>query len=133
MAHAASRHPILAQWSHRIQKLLSAADIDWSDIATHSAFHSLPTTIIPRMNWNDLIAEIPAEGSTGSSDAPIIGIEYDSRRVRPGTIFVAMKGGSSDGNKFIGKAIAAGALGIITDSPHTFDHLTVYEAGLPAL
>lgn len=85
------------------------------------------------MNWNDLIAEIPAEGSIGSSEAPITGIEYDSRRVRPGSIFVAMKGGSTDGNKFIDKAIAAGALGIITDSPHVFDRLTVYEAGLPAL
>ena len=85
------------------------------------------------MNWNELIAEIPAEGSTGSSDAPITGIEYDSRRVRSGSVFVAMKGGSTDGNKFIEKAVAAGALGIITDSPHTFDHLTVYQAGLPAL
>jgi len=85
------------------------------------------------MNWNDLITEIPAEGSTGSSDAPITGIEYDSRRVRPGSIFVAMKGGSTDGNKFIDKAIAAGAIGVITDSPHVFDHLTVYQAGMPAL
>ncbi len=85
------------------------------------------------MNWNDLIAEVPAEGSTGNSDAPITGIEYDSRRVRPGSVFVAMKGGSTDGNKFVEKAIAAGALGIITDSPYTFDHLTVYKAGLPAL
>jgi len=85
------------------------------------------------MNWNDLIAEITADNSTGSSDAPIAGIEYDSRRVRPGSVFVAMKGGSTDGNKFVDKAIAAGALGIITDSPHAFDHLTVYQAGLPAL
>ena len=85
------------------------------------------------MNWKDLIAEITAEGATGSSDAPITGIEYDSRRVRPGSVFVAMKGGSTDGNKYIDKAIAAGALGIITDSAPTFDHLTVYEAGLPAL
>ena len=85
------------------------------------------------MNWKDLIAEITAEGATGGSDAPITGIEYDSRRVRPGSVFVAMKGGSTDGNKYIDKAIAAGALGIITDSAPTFDHLTVYEPGLPAL
>ena len=85
------------------------------------------------MKWDDLIAEITAEGSTGGSDAPVTGIEYDSRRVRPGAVFVAMKGGSTDGNKFVEKAIAAGALGIITDSPHIFDHLTVYQAGLPAL
>lgn len=85
------------------------------------------------MNWNDLITEITAVGATGSSSAPITGIEYDSRRVRPGSVFVAMKGGSTDGNKYIDKAIAAGALGVITDSAPAFDHLTVYEAGLPAL
>jgi UDP-N-acetylmuramoyl-L-alanyl-D-glutamate--2,6-diaminopimelate ligase len=85
------------------------------------------------MNWQELTTEITAEGATGSSDAPITGVEYDSRRVRPGSVFVAMKGGSTDGNKYIDKAIAAGALGIITDSAPTFDHLTVYEAGLPVL
>lgn len=85
------------------------------------------------MNWIDLIAEVSAVGSTGSSNAPISGVEYDSRRVRPGSVFVAMKGGSTDGNRFVDKAIAAGALGIITDSSNTFDHLTVYEAGLPVL
>jgi len=31
------------------------------------------------------------------------------------------------------KAIAAGALGVITDSPQKFDHLLVFEAGLPVL
>ena len=85
------------------------------------------------MNWNELIAEVTAVGSTGGSSTPVTGIEYDSRRIRPGSVFVAMKGGSADGNRFVDKAIAAGALGIITDSSHTFDHLTVYEAGLPVL
>jgi UDP-N-acetylmuramoyl-L-alanyl-D-glutamate--2,6-diaminopimelate ligase len=53
--------------------------------------------------------------------------------VRKGSVFVAMKGGSTDGNRYVEKAIAAGALGIITDSPPTFDHLLVFEAGLPLL
>jgi UDP-N-acetylmuramoyl-L-alanyl-D-glutamate--2,6-diaminopimelate ligase len=85
------------------------------------------------MNWNDLIAEIASEGSAGSSDALITGIEYDSRRIRPGAVFVAMRGGTTDGNRYVDKAIAAGALGIITDSSQTFDHLLVYNAGLPVL
>ncbi len=85
------------------------------------------------MNWNDLIAEISTVGSTGASNTPVTGIEYDSRQVRPGSVFVAMKGGSTDGNRYVDKAIAAGAAGIITDSAHMFDHLTVYEAGLPIL
>ena len=85
------------------------------------------------MNWNDLVAEITAVGSTGSSAAPITGIEYDSRRVRPDSVFVAMKGGATDGNRYVEKAIAAGALGILTDSAQTFDHLTVYQPAVPVL
>jgi UDP-N-acetylmuramoyl-L-alanyl-D-glutamate--2,6-diaminopimelate ligase len=83
------------------------------------------------MLWPDLIAEITAVGSSGSSSQLITGIEYDSRRVRPGSVFVAMKGGTTDGNRYVDKAIAAGALGIITDSSHTFDHLVVYKSELP--
>jgi UDP-N-acetylmuramoyl-L-alanyl-D-glutamate--2,6-diaminopimelate ligase len=85
------------------------------------------------MNWNELIAEIAAVGSGGASDTDITGIEYDSRRVRPGSVFVAMKGGSTDGNRYVEKAIAAGALGIITDSAQMFDHLLVFQPGRPVL
>ena len=85
------------------------------------------------MIWNDLIAEVAAIGAAGNSAAPVTGIEYDSRRIRPGAVFVAMKGGSTDGNRYADKALAAGALGIVTDSAETFDHLTVYQPGLPTL
>ncbi|MFZ0745083.1 MAG: UDP-N-acetylmuramoyl-L-alanyl-D-glutamate--2,6-diaminopimelate ligase [Terracidiphilus sp.] len=85
------------------------------------------------MKWKDLIDEVTAEDAGGSSELPVRGVEYDSRRVRPGAVFVAMKGGSTDGNRYIDKALAAGALGVITDSAPTFDHLLVYQAGLPVL
>jgi UDP-N-acetylmuramoyl-L-alanyl-D-glutamate--2,6-diaminopimelate ligase len=85
------------------------------------------------MNWNDLISEVASIGSTGGSGASVTGVEYDSRRVRPGAVFVAMKGGSTDGNRYVDKAIAAGALGIITDSAQKFDHLTVYQPGIAVL
>src|SRR5262249_11921280 len=42
--------------------------------------------------------------------------EYDSRRIKPGDVFVAMRGESSDGNQFIDKAIASGAVAVVTDS-----------------
>ena len=85
------------------------------------------------MKWKDLIAEVDAVGASGDSDRDITGMEYDSRRVRPGSVFVAMKGGTTDGNRYVDKALAAGALGIITDSGHSFDHLLVYDAGRPVL
>ncbi len=51
-----------------------------------------------------------------SGNPSVSGLEYDSRRVKPGTAFVAMRGESSDGNLFIDKAIQAGAVAIVTDS-----------------
>ncbi|HEY1578989.1 MAG TPA: UDP-N-acetylmuramoyl-L-alanyl-D-glutamate--2,6-diaminopimelate ligase [Terracidiphilus sp.] len=85
------------------------------------------------MLWQELIAEITAVGSSGSSSHPITGVEYDSRRVRRGSVFVAMKGGTTDGNRYIDKALGAGAIGIITDSSPTFDHLTVYKSEVAVL
>lgn len=83
------------------------------------------------MRWKDLIAEIACVGASGDAEGEITGIEYDSRRVRPGRVFVAMKGGTTDGNRYVEKAIAAGALGIVTDSAQTFDHLLVYQPETP--
>jgi UDP-N-acetylmuramoyl-L-alanyl-D-glutamate--2,6-diaminopimelate ligase len=57
-----------------------------------------------------------AEVLSQSGNPGVAGVEYDSRRVRPGTVFVAMKGETSDGNRFIDQAIAAGAVAIVTDS-----------------
>ncbi len=53
------------------------------------------------MKWNELAEEITAVGSGGASVESITGVEYDSRRVRLGSVFVAMKGGSTDGNRYV--------------------------------
>ncbi|HET9406139.1 MAG TPA: UDP-N-acetylmuramoyl-L-alanyl-D-glutamate--2,6-diaminopimelate ligase [Candidatus Sulfotelmatobacter sp.] len=58
-------------------------------------------------------AEILAQ----SGDPAVSSVEYDSRRVRPGSVFFAMRGESSDGNRFIDQAIQAGAVAVVTDSP----------------
>src|ERR1700719_226102 len=66
------------------------------------------------MNFSQLLhgAEILAQ----SGNPSVSGLEYDSRRVKPGDAFIAMRGEASDGNKFIDKAIAAGAVAIVSDS-----------------
>ncbi|MFZ0320438.1 MAG: Mur ligase domain-containing protein, partial [Candidatus Sulfotelmatobacter sp.] len=57
-----------------------------------------------------------AEVLSQRGDPGVKGVEYDSRLVKPGCVFVAIRGESSDGNKFIDQAIAAGATAVITDS-----------------
>lgn len=57
-------------------------------------------------------AEVLAHGG----NPQVRGIAYDSRLVKPGDVFVAMRGESSDGNQFVPQAIAAGAAAVVTDS-----------------
>jgi UDP-N-acetylmuramoyl-L-alanyl-D-glutamate--2,6-diaminopimelate ligase len=49
-------------------------------------------------------------------DPEILGLDYDSRRVRVGWLFVAMRGDTSDGNRFIDAAIGNGAVAVVSDS-----------------
>jgi UDP-N-acetylmuramoyl-L-alanyl-D-glutamate--2,6-diaminopimelate ligase len=58
-----------------------------------------------------------AEFLSQSGNPDVTGVEYDSRCVKPGSVFVAMQGETSDGNRFIDQAIRAGAVAIVTDSP----------------
>src|SRR5512134_1185254 len=46
-------------------------------------------------------------------DIPITGISIDSRAVKPGHLFVAMRGGSADGHDYIPRAIENGAVAIV--------------------
>jgi UDP-N-acetylmuramoyl-L-alanyl-D-glutamate--2,6-diaminopimelate ligase len=57
-----------------------------------------------------------AEVLAQSGNPEVSSVEYDSRRVKPGCLFVAMRGESSDGNRFIDQAIQAGAVAVVTDS-----------------
>jgi UDP-N-acetylmuramoyl-L-alanyl-D-glutamate--2,6-diaminopimelate ligase len=58
-----------------------------------------------------------AEVLSQSGNPDVTGVEYDSRRVKPGCLFLAMRGETSDGNRFIDQAIQAGAVAVVTDSP----------------
>jgi len=71
------------------------------------------------MNFLELLEGVELSAQSGNPE--VAGVEYDSRRVKPGDVFVAMRGESSDGNRFIGQAIAAGAAAIVTDSDQASD------------
>jgi len=57
-----------------------------------------------------------AEYVAQQGDFDIAGLDYDSRRVKPGWCFLAMRGGSADGNRYIESALQAGAVAIVSDS-----------------
>lgn len=67
------------------------------------------------MTFEQLLQGAEVLSRTGANPG-VTGVEYDSRRIQPGNVFLAMRGDSSDGNKFIDKAIAAGAAAVVTDS-----------------
>ena len=59
------------------------------------------------------------------------GITCHSKEVRPGYIFVAIRGRVHDGNAFAAHAIAKGAIAIVTDSALTTYHLNVPVITVP--
>ena len=84
------------------------------------------------MRWLELVALIDCVDATGEDlDAEISGVQYDSRRVGRGDVFVAMKGEATDGNRFVQAALARGAAGIVTDSAEVFAGLG--GAGVPTV
>jgi UDP-N-acetylmuramyl-tripeptide synthetase len=52
----------------------------------------------------------------GNSDAQIASITTDSRSVKQGALYVAIRGVTVDGNQFIADAISRGAVAVVTDS-----------------
>ena len=61
------------------------------------------------MKLNELLNHISYSEIVGSAEKIVLGIDFDSRNVKPGYIFVAQPGVISDGHKFIRKAIENGA------------------------
>ena len=51
------------------------------------------------------------------AELPVQGIAYDSRRVVPGGLFVAVPGAHVDGHAFVGRALAMGAAAVVVEHP----------------
>ena len=50
---------------------------------------------------------------SGNPDTDITGIAYDSRKVRPGDLFIALSGTRTDGQRYLEEAVGRGAAGLI--------------------
>lgn len=65
------------------------------------------------MKFNKLINEENIIESNGDLTIEISGIEYDSRKIKKGDVFVAVKGYETDGHKYIESAVKNGASAVI--------------------
>ena len=69
------------------------------------------------MLLKDLLLSTEIVDSIGNLETNITGIAIDSRRVRPGFLFVAVKGTQTDGHAFVDKAIENGAAALVVCEP----------------
>ena len=67
------------------------------------------------MKLNELLKNITPIKIIGNDDVEITGVNIDSRRIKTGHLFVAMKGTQVDGHLFIGKAIELGAISVLCE------------------
>lgn len=67
------------------------------------------------MKLQELLKNIKPTTIEGNTDVEITGVNIDSRKIKNGHLFVAMKGTQVDGHKFIGKAIESGAKAILCE------------------
>ena len=67
------------------------------------------------MKLNELLKNITPIKIIGNDDVEITGVNIDSRRIKAGHLFVAMKGTQVDGHQFIGKAIELGAISVLCE------------------
>ena len=82
------------------------------------------------MRWDELLGAVTVLRSVGDGATEVRGVQYDSRRVGPGDVFVAMRGGTVDGNLFVEGALRQGAAAVVTDSAEVYEALS--RNGRPA-
>ena len=66
------------------------------------------------MKLKELLQGVPVVECSADLETEITAVCYDSRRVTPGALFVAVSGFASDGNRFIPMALEKGAAVVVT-------------------
>ncbi len=64
---------------------------------------------------NDILKEVKIIKKAGNTNIPVRKIIFDSRKVIPKSLFVAVKGTQADGHSYINQAIEKGAVAIICE------------------
>ncbi len=67
------------------------------------------------MIFKDLLSGIETRGVSGDVGVEVTDVAYDSRQVRPGALFVAVRGYKTDGRNYIPDAVARGAVALVVE------------------
>ncbi|WP_235585120.1 Mur ligase domain-containing protein, partial [Chlorobium limicola] len=92
-----------------------------------SGFYPLPFQ--EPLGLSEIVRELDILEITGAEDAErmIVSLTVDSREVRSGSLFVAIRGFASDGHRYISEAVRRGAAAVICESlPEDNGTETVY-------
>ncbi|MBX6422080.1 UDP-N-acetylmuramoyl-L-alanyl-D-glutamate--2,6-diaminopimelate ligase [Thermosulfurimonas sp. F29] len=85
------------------------------------------------MKLRELLCGIEALEVRGEIEVEVSSVEEDSRRVRPGALFVARRGTRTDGHRYIGEAVRRGAVAVVREDPPdpalTVPQIRVPESG----
>ena len=69
------------------------------------------------MRIKDLIEGMTIRDFQGDPDTEISDIAYDSRLVKPGGLFVAIRGSRQNGHAYVGDAVSRGAVAVVGEHP----------------
>ncbi|HIX97850.1 UDP-N-acetylmuramoyl-L-alanyl-D-glutamate--2,6-diaminopimelate ligase [uncultured Alistipes sp.] len=64
---------------------------------------------------SEILRQTPVREVLGDGERPVGGLTYDSRAVKPGDCFFAVRGTQADGHAFIPAAVAAGAAAVVCE------------------
>ncbi|MCI8894231.1 MAG: UDP-N-acetylmuramoyl-L-alanyl-D-glutamate--2,6-diaminopimelate ligase [Lachnospiraceae bacterium] len=67
------------------------------------------------MKLRELLSEIPHRLISGEEETEITSIVYDSRKVKPGSLFVCLTGFLTDGHEYIRQALEQGAVAVMAE------------------
>lgn len=79
------------------------------------------------MLLQDVLYKVAIRSVAGSTSAEVKDVQIDSRKVKKGAAFIAVKGAAADGHQFIEKAIENGAVAIVCEEmPEIVNEAVVY-------
>jgi len=84
---------------------------------------------VPTATLLDALADKTVQGTI---PATISGVAYDSRRVQPGELFVAVPGFKQDGRRYVEEALTRGAAAVVLEGPDLLEGKAIPRVLVPS-